>query len=170
MAVMLEVFTDRAIEGREGRSKANRPTSSAAMCYASAALPPLPKRRILFPGVSALTKSSQAWARVVRTSIISLIIIRAAIQEEDAVSRLGGCVVQRAGSVNRNCSRKSGGRHCRHDCRGIGYPAELGCFGMELKERAKCVACRREGEISRSAKESRGISRHSLRVVGGRRG
>src|SRR5450432_2356985 len=49
---MQEVSTVRASAGRAGRSKANRPTSSAAMCWASAALPPLPKRRILFLALS----------------------------------------------------------------------------------------------------------------------
>src|SRR5262245_30657613 len=39
--------------GSGRRSERNRPTNSAARCCASAALPPLPKRRTLWPAFSA---------------------------------------------------------------------------------------------------------------------
>src|SRR5579871_2054215 len=49
--------------GNAGRSPAKRPTSSAARCWASAALPPLPAKRIFRPDCSP---AAQAWARSVK--------------------------------------------------------------------------------------------------------
>ena len=45
MAVSADVSVVSAIAGSARRSPMKRPTSSAAMCCASAALPPLPKSR-----------------------------------------------------------------------------------------------------------------------------
>src|SRR6266550_1273836 len=58
MAVTQELFTDKAKAGKAGRSNAKRPTSSAAICCASAALPPLPNSKTLSPCRNALTSSS----------------------------------------------------------------------------------------------------------------
>src|ERR1700722_15693303 len=58
MAVTQELFTERANAGKAGRSKAKRPTSSAAICCASAALPPFPNRITLFPCCNDATKIS----------------------------------------------------------------------------------------------------------------
>src|ERR1035438_4633199 len=49
MAVRTEELVVSAQPERLARSRKNRPLSSAAMCWASAALPPFPKNRILFP-------------------------------------------------------------------------------------------------------------------------
>src|SRR5580658_8221416 len=49
MAVRTEELVVNAQPERLGRSFRNRPLSSAARCWASAALPPLPKNRILLP-------------------------------------------------------------------------------------------------------------------------
>src|SRR5208282_3189607 len=49
MAVRTEELVVSAQPERLARSRKNRPLSSAARCWASAALPPLPKNRILFP-------------------------------------------------------------------------------------------------------------------------
>src|ERR1035438_45028 len=49
MAVRTEELVVSAQPERLGRSFRNRPLSSAARCWASAALPPLPKNRILWP-------------------------------------------------------------------------------------------------------------------------
>src|SRR5208283_5558077 len=49
MAVRTEEFVVSAQPERLLRSFRNRPLSSAARCWASAALPPLPKNRTLFP-------------------------------------------------------------------------------------------------------------------------
>src|ERR1700685_1307828 len=49
MAVNREKFVVSAQPERLLRSFKNRPLSSAARCCASAALPPFPKNRILFP-------------------------------------------------------------------------------------------------------------------------
>src|ERR1035441_5467279 len=49
MAVRTEELVVSAQPERLARSFKNRPLSSAARCCASAALPPLPKNRILFP-------------------------------------------------------------------------------------------------------------------------
>src|SRR5208283_2284225 len=49
MAVRTEEFVVSAQPERLARSLRNRPLSSAARCWASAALPPFPKNRILFP-------------------------------------------------------------------------------------------------------------------------
>src|ERR1039458_354754 len=49
MAVRTEELVVRAQPERLARSFKNRPLSSAARCWASAALPPFPKNRILFP-------------------------------------------------------------------------------------------------------------------------
>src|SRR6266566_776746 len=64
MAVTHDVFTDKAKAGKAGRSNANRPTNSAAMCWASAALPPFPNRRALFPSWSALIRTSLTFATI----------------------------------------------------------------------------------------------------------
>ncbi len=47
--VRIEVSVVRAIAGRGGRSMIYRLTNSAARCWASAALPPFPKKKSLFP-------------------------------------------------------------------------------------------------------------------------
>src|SRR6266705_230150 len=62
MAVTHEVFTDKVNAGKAGRSNAKRPTNSAAMCWASAALPPFPNRRALFPCCRALIRTSLTFA------------------------------------------------------------------------------------------------------------
>src|SRR5579864_3250676 len=49
MAVRTEELVVSAQPERLGRSFRKRPLNSAARCCASAALPPLPKNRILFP-------------------------------------------------------------------------------------------------------------------------
>src|SRR5580692_9813266 len=49
MAVSTEALVVRAQPERLARSLKNRPLSSAAKCCASAALPPFPKNKILFP-------------------------------------------------------------------------------------------------------------------------
>src|SRR5580658_5689969 len=49
MAVSTEELVVSAHPERLARSRKNRPLSSAARCWASAALPPFPKNRILFP-------------------------------------------------------------------------------------------------------------------------
>src|SRR5215472_6586784 len=58
MAVTHDVFTDNAKAGKAGRSNAKRPTNSAAICCASAALPPLPKSSSLFPLLMAASDTS----------------------------------------------------------------------------------------------------------------
>src|SRR5258706_8646153 len=70
MAVTHELFTDKANAGKAGRSNAKRPTSSAAMCCASAALPPFPNKRALFPCLSAFTRTSLTFATVNTTSVL----------------------------------------------------------------------------------------------------
>jgi len=70
MAVTQELFTDKAKAGKAGRSNAKRPTSSAAICCASAALPPLPNSKTLSPCRNALTSSSDTFAIVERVSLL----------------------------------------------------------------------------------------------------
>src|SRR5712672_2904537 len=70
MAVTQEPFTDKAKAGRAGRSNAKRPTNSAAICWASAALPPLPKIKSLFPRFSACTRMALTFAAVDISSLL----------------------------------------------------------------------------------------------------
>jgi hypothetical protein len=70
LEVTQELFSDKANAGKGGRSKAKRPTSSAAMRCASAALPPLPNNKALFPCLSASTRSSLTFSTVNRTSVL----------------------------------------------------------------------------------------------------
>jgi hypothetical protein len=53
MLVRIEVSVVRARAASGGRSMRKRLTNSAARCWASAALPPLPKNRTLRPAVRA---------------------------------------------------------------------------------------------------------------------
>src|ERR1035438_5953741 len=81
MAVRTEVSVVRAMEGKARRERWKRPTSSAARCCESAALPPLPHHRILFPASkqsvmrsAARSKESSCatnWRMMVRCSAIA---------------------------------------------------------------------------------------------------
>src|ERR1035441_123512 len=81
MAVRTEVSVVRAMEGKARRARWKRPTSSAARCCESAALPPLPHHRILFPAsrqsvmrAAARSKASSCatnWRMMVRCSAIA---------------------------------------------------------------------------------------------------
>src|SRR5215469_13415648 len=67
MEVKIEVSVVRAIEGSPRRSCLNLPTNSAAKCCASAALPPFPHHKILFPPTTAcvisvaICRSTLSW-------------------------------------------------------------------------------------------------------------
>src|SRR5215207_702796 len=61
MAVTADALSESERAGSARRSSMKRPTSSAAMCVASAALPPLPKRSTLPPSRrQAATRSAAA--------------------------------------------------------------------------------------------------------------
>src|SRR3972149_2326147 len=60
MLVSTDLSGVRAIGGGAGRSSKKRFTSSAAMCWASAALPPLPKSKTFPPPRKAEAKASAA--------------------------------------------------------------------------------------------------------------
>ena len=62
--VNIEVSVVSAIAGHGSLLCAKRPTSSAATCCASAALPPFPKSKILFPVLIALTNACVICTRV----------------------------------------------------------------------------------------------------------
>src|SRR5438094_123133 len=62
MAVSAELSVVRAMARSGSRSRWNLPTNSAARCCASAALPPLPKRRSFRPPASASATRSTARA------------------------------------------------------------------------------------------------------------
>jgi hypothetical protein len=74
MLVRTEVSVVRAIAGRGGRSMRNRFMNSAAMCCASAALPPLPKRRSFRPALNASAIAVAAAA--ISADIVSAIFSR----------------------------------------------------------------------------------------------
>src|SRR4026207_1702419 len=63
MPVSAEESVVKAIAGNGGRSMRKRLTNSAAICCASAALPPLPKINNLLPLPKAVTIASTAWTR-----------------------------------------------------------------------------------------------------------
>jgi hypothetical protein len=61
MLVTIELSVVRAIADSAGRSSRKRFTSSAAICWASAALPPLPKSKIFPPARKAPEMAAAAW-------------------------------------------------------------------------------------------------------------
>src|ERR1051325_117486 len=81
MLVIAEVSVVNASAGRGGRSMRKRLTNSAAMCCASAALPPLPKIISLLPRRNA---SAIAWIAAVRVSRV----------HAEAVDEFGGDVLR----------------------------------------------------------------------------
>src|ERR1700674_2992360 len=135
MDVTHEVFTDRASAGRAGRSNAKRPTSSAAICCASAALPPLPNRSALFPCLSALTKISQTFATVNKTSELRsmpcFVAIDASINSRTRCSNSLVCFIQL--SVFKRQLRVQGvasGQTAACESPGAGRPS-AGCSAQE---------------------------------------
>ena len=91
MAVTHDVLTDNAKAGRAGRSKANLPTNSAAMCCASAALPPFPNSSTLLPCWNASTRISLTLAMSITTSALrsnrSFTVIEARIDSTTRASK-----------------------------------------------------------------------------------